>query len=158
MHCIREGICVIIIYTTPSCSSCRKAKRWLDKLGLEYREKNLFVTPLTEEEIKYILERTENGTEDIISKRSKVILEQGINIDEMTTNEIITFIQKNPSVLRRPIIIDEKRLQIGYNDEEIRVFIPRELRELARSCESCPNAPHCRDLLDLLNFSSHAKK
>lgn len=134
---------MITIYTTPSCSSCRKAKKWLENFSLPYREKNLFVTPLTAEELKYILERTENGTEDIISRRSKVIQEGNIDIEDMSLNQLIVFVQENPSVLRRPIIIDAKRLQVGYNDEEIRTFVPRELRELCISCESCEKYPQC---------------
>ena len=76
--------------------------------------------------------RDRNGTDDIISKRSKIIKENKIDIDEMSINELIHFIQKNPSILKRPIIIDERRFQVGYNAEEIRAFIPRELRRLQR--------------------------
>ncbi|TLG73826.1 transcriptional regulator Spx [Culicoidibacter larvae] len=147
---------MITIYTTPSCSSCRKAKKWLDDFGLKYREKNLFVTPLSGSEIKYILERTENGTEDIISKRSKIIVEDGIDVDSMSMSELIEFIQKNPSILRRPIIIDDKRLQVGYNDEEIRAFIPRELRELSIACESCMNFKDCTSVHNILAAATSA--
>lgn len=125
---------MITIYTSPSCSSCRKAKKWLDKYGLAYREKNLFVTPISENEIKQILELTENGTEDIISKRSKIVMENDLDIDDMKTQELIDFIQEYPSILKRPIIIDDKRLQVGYNEEDIRVFIPREMRNMAQYC------------------------
>lgn len=135
---------MITIYTTPSCSSCRKAKKWLEEYGLQYREKNLFVTPLTADELRYILERTENGTEDIISRRSKVIMEGNVDVDSMSLNNLIEFVQTNPSVLRRPIIIDDKRLQVGYNDDEIRTFVPRELRDLCVSCESCEKYPLCQ--------------
>ena len=31
-------------------------------------------------------------------------------------------------MLRRPIIKDEKRLNVGFNEEEIRSFLPRKLR------------------------------
>ncbi|MFE7152668.1 ArsC/Spx/MgsR family protein, partial [Heyndrickxia sporothermodurans] len=31
-------------------------------------------------------------------------------------------------MLRRPIILDEKRLQVGYNEDEIRKFLPRRIR------------------------------
>ena len=31
-------------------------------------------------------------------------------------------------MVRRPIILDEKRLQVGYNEEEIRSFLPRRIR------------------------------
>ena len=142
---------MITIYTTPSCSSCRKAKKWMDNFGLEYREKNLFVTPLTESELKYILEKTENGTEDIISTRSKIIQESDIDIDSMTIHELFEFVRDNPSVLKRPIIIDDRKLQIGYNDEEIRVFIPRELRKMSRACEVCPKSDECEDIRKIMN-------
>jgi regulatory protein spx len=32
--------------------------------------------------------------------------------------------------MRRPIIMDEKRLHVGYNEEEIRAFLPRTVRVL----------------------------
>ena len=32
---------MVEIYTSPSCSSCRKAKKWLDEYGIKYIEKNL---------------------------------------------------------------------------------------------------------------------
>ncbi|MDL2212051.1 Spx/MgsR family RNA polymerase-binding regulatory protein [Erysipelotrichaceae bacterium OttesenSCG-928-M19] len=124
------------VYTSPSCASCRKAKRWLNDFGIDYVEKNIFVSKLNREELKTILSKTEHGFEDIISTRSKVFKEQSVDINDMSINELLDFIEENPSVLKRPIIIDDRRLQIGYNDEEIRVFIPRELREHYQ-CEGC---------------------
>ncbi len=116
---------MIIIYTTPSCSSCRKAKKWFADNDIEYVEKNLFNIKFTREDLIEILERTDYGFEDIISKRSKAFQEIDVDIYDMTINELIKFIQDNPSVLRRPIIIDDKRMQIGYSDEEIETFLPR---------------------------------
>ena len=129
---------MIRIYTAPSCASCRKVKSWLKEHNIPYVE-NIFSTLLREVELKELLERSENGTDDIISKRSKIIKENDIDIDSMSVNELIKFIQENPSVLKRPIMIDERRFQVGYNAEEIRVFIPRELRKLAE----CPRRDAC---------------
>ncbi|KRL25523.1 ArsC family transcriptional regulator [Limosilactobacillus mucosae DSM 13345] len=82
------------------------------------------------DEVKNILRMTENGTEDIISKRSKAYQSLNINLDEMSMTELYDLIRKNPGLLRRPIIMDDKRLQIGYNEDEIRRFLPREVRAL----------------------------
>ena len=60
---------MIILYTSPGCASCRKAKQWLKDNQLPFVEKNIFTTMLKEDEIKYLLSRCENGTEDIISVR-----------------------------------------------------------------------------------------
>lgn len=129
---------MIIIYTTPSCSSCRKAKKWLDDHLIKYTERNLFTQTLTEDDIDYMLVNAENGFDDIISTRSKVFKEQSLDIEDMLISELKKFIIGNPSVLKRPIIVDDSRLQVGYNEEEIRVFIPRRLRELIMQSTQSP--------------------
>lgn len=120
---------MVEIFTTPSCASCRKAKKWFEEQGIQYREFNIFNQKLTKADIIKILNKSENGFEDIISMRSKIIMETNLDIDEMKIHELFDFIIENPSILRRPIIVDDKRLQVGYNDEEIRSFLPREIRE-----------------------------
>lgn len=136
---------MIVLYTSPGCSSCRKVKQWLKDHQLEYTEKNIFKTILNKDEIKYLLVRSENGTDDLISKRSKIIQEGKIDLDSMTLNDLVDFIQANPSILRRPIILSGKLLQIGYDEEEIGAFIPKELRRIATiSCNcNCPNFTSC---------------
>lgn len=121
---------MVTLYTSPSCTSCRKARAWLKKHDISYNERNIFSEPLSIDEIKQILQMTEDGTEEIISKRSKVYQELDIDIEEMPLQELLDLVQKHPGLLRRPIIMDEKRLQVGYNEDEIRRFLPREVRAL----------------------------
>ena len=142
--CIRSDD-MLRIYTAPSCASCRKVKNWLKENNIPYIEKNIFSTLLRTEELRELLIRSENGTDDIISKRSKIIKENRVNIDDMSVNQLINFIQENPSILKRPIIIDERRFQVGYNAEEIRAFIPRELRQLAE----CDHPDACPAFIDI---------
>lgn len=133
---------MITIYTSPSCSSCRKVKKFFDESKIPYKEKNIFTSVLKEEELKNILSKTENGTEDIISTRSKIFKESNVDIDSMSINQLIQFIKENPSILKRPIIIDDDNLQVGYNKEDIEVFIP-----IARrfAIKSCPHHLECGD-------------
>lgn len=133
---------MITIFTTPSCSSCRKAKKWLEEHKISYEEKNLFNQPITEEDIDRMLANAENGFEDIISTRSKIFQEESLDIEDMKVSELKQFIIKNPSVLKRPILIDNDKMQVGYNDEEIRVFIPKRLRELIM-CVNCTEDEKC---------------
>ena len=128
---IEKGrIYMVTLYTSPSCTSCRKARAWLRNHNISYSERNIFLEPLSIDEIKQILQMTEDGTEEIISKRSKAYQELDINIEEMPLQELLDLVQKHPGLLRRPIIMDEKRLQVGYNEDEIRRFLPREVRAL----------------------------
>ena len=119
---------MIQIYTTPSCASCRKAKKWFDQYKIPYSEKNIFSIKLSKEDIFKMLANSENGFEDIISTRSKVFKEKHLEPDNMSIQELVNFIIDNPSVLKRPIIINESELQVGYNNEDITIFLPKELR------------------------------
>ncbi|WP_249871530.1 transcriptional regulator SpxA [Oceanobacillus saliphilus] len=119
---------MVTLYVTPSCTSCRKARAWFEENEIPYTERNVLSESISISEIKEILRLTENGTEDIISKRSKIFHELNIDINQMSMDELFHLVQKHPKLLKRPIIVDEKRLQIGYNEEEIRSFLPRSVR------------------------------
>ena len=121
---------MIQIYTTPSCASCRKAKKWFDQYKIPYSEKNIFSIKLSKDDIYKMLANSENGFEDIISTRSKVFKEKQLDPDSMSTQELVDFIIANPSILKRPIIIDDNELQVGYNNEDITIFLPKELRNI----------------------------
>ena len=120
---------MINLYLSPSCTSCRKARAWLDSYGVAYEEHNILTQPMTSDDLKAILSKTENGTEDIISTRSKVFQKLNIDVDDLTINQLIVLISEHPSLLRRPIIMDDKRMQIGFNEDEIRAFLPRSYRQ-----------------------------
>lgn len=119
---------MVILYNSPSCTSCRKAKMWLEENHIPYKERNIFSEPLSINEIKQILRMTESGTDEIISTRSKIFQELNVDLDSLPLQDLYEIIQKHPGLLRRPIIIDEKRLQVGYNEDEIRRFLPRSVR------------------------------
>jgi regulatory protein spx len=119
---------MVTLYLTPSCTSCRKARAWFEEHGIEYTERNILTEPLTEDEIKSILRLTEDGTEEIISKNSNTYKELNVDIDSLPLKQLYQLIMENPKMLRRPIMLDEKRIQVGYNDDEIRSFLPRKLR------------------------------
>ena len=119
---------MITLFLSPSCTSCRKARAWLTKHEVPFQEHNIITSPLSREELMSILSFTENGTEDIISTRSKVFQKLDIDVDKMSISELIQLIADNPSLLRRPILLDKKRMQIGFNEDEIRSFLSRDYR------------------------------
>lgn len=121
---------MLTLYTSPSCTSCRKARAWLQEHEIPFVERNIFSEPLNISELKPILQMTEDGTEEIISTRSKVFQKLNMDLDDLPLKDLLTLVQENPGLLRRPIMIDEKRLQVGFNEDEIRRFLPRDVRQL----------------------------
>jgi len=119
--------------------------QWFKEQEIPFTSKDIFSNKLTYSEVFEIIVKSENGTDDIISPRSKIVMENNIDFDSMKLSELINFILSNPSVLRRPIIVDDHRIQVGYNSEEIRTFIPRARRLAAIACSAtdCPLYSSC---------------
>lgn len=132
------------VYSSPSCSSCRKVKKWLQKQNIPFVEQNFFTKPMKREDLIEILQKSENGTEDIISTRSNAFKECGVDLNSMRFNELIDFILEHPSILRRPIIVSDHRIQVGYDEEEIEIFLPRLRDIIHKSCTpSCQEYATC---------------
>ena len=105
---------MIKIYTSPSCSSCRKVKKWFDEQQIPYEAKNIFGDTLSVDDVKEVIAKAENGTDDIISTRSKIVSENNINFDDMTISELIDFIRKNDGV----------EVKLRYSSGRKRIMIP----------------------------------
>lgn len=120
---------MIKLYTAPSCLGCRKVKKYFKDHQIPFEEKSIINTRLSREDIYKMLVKSENGFDDIISTRSKVFKEKNTDIDQMNLSQLVDFIIENPTVLKRPIIIGDYELQVGYNDDDISLFLPDELRE-----------------------------
>ena len=121
---------MIKIYLSGSCSSCRKDKKWLRKRHIEFEEINLTKDIMEKDDLIKILSLTENGLEDVIATRGKTYSGLNHNFDELGLEEAYRLIQENPRLLKRPLIFDEQRLLIGFNEDGIRAFIPPEVRRV----------------------------
>ena len=120
---------MVTLFLSPSCTSCRKARAWLSNHEVPFEEHNIMTSPLSTPELQHILSLTENGTDDIISTRSKIFQKLNLDVESLSISELLRLIEENPSLLRRPTILEGKRMQIGFNEDEIRAFLPRGYRK-----------------------------
>ncbi len=149
---------MIYLYVVTNCQSCKKAMKWFDDEKIEYKLINLLDGSLSKEDIFRMLINSENGFDDIISKRSVAYQQAKINFDEIKTSELISFIINNPTVLRRPIIVSKDILQVGYNADQIRAFIPKERRKLDFHGKECLLDPSKCGFIDSTNKTFDAIK
>lgn len=120
---------MIEVYYVSNTNSGRTAMKWLDNHEIKYSERKITKKkPLKIEEVKMMLFHAENGFDDLINTRTKKFRELKINETEYSTRCLIEQIIKNPSLLKLPIILDEKRLVVGFNEIEISCFLSKEYR------------------------------
>src|SRR5699024_3757349 len=118
----------LIVYGAP-CTSTRKTRQWLQTHKIPFKYKNIEKEPLTIQEFRYILHLTEDGTDGLIATRSEAYKELLLDVDAMLLKELYDCIYDNTRLLRKPIILDDNKLQYGFNENDIRKFIPREDRK-----------------------------
>lgn len=114
---------MVIIYTNSGNSSCRKAISWFLENQIEFTQIKVNKMPMNRIGLLELLERTENGLEDLLSR-----VEENVGFDDMHLEQAISLLVSFPQFLKNPIIYDGNIVQTGYQDKEIRSFVPREQR------------------------------
>ena len=132
---------MIKLYTSPTCRSSRQAKAFFRREKILFREINIKSYSLARSEILHIFSLTDYGIDEVISK-GKYYHHNLNNLESLPVERLVVLIQENPSLLRTPIVVDNKKLQVGYNSDDIRQFISRQKREvelsISRNRVNCP--------------------
>ena len=124
--------------------SKRKPVKWLEARGIEVQQRNLEKQPLTKAEIRQLLTLSLDGTDDLISMRSRDTKALGLGKRTITIDELTAAIQKSPRILKNPVIFNQSKLVTGFDQEKMGIFVPKaqrrlELRELL--AKLAPAAP-----------------
>lgn len=119
---------MIYLLYTPNSLSCNKAINFFKKNNLSVVKINPFLIEIDDKLIYDILFLTYEGFKDILNLKYKPLVENNIDIQSFTMKEIIHYIKHEPGVLKKPIIIEyinnqPYKLMIGYNKEDIKIFL-----------------------------------
>ena len=93
-------------------------------------ENIISMNDMKKKEILDILAKTENGIASIVSSKNRYAKGLGVDIEDLSVNEVIDIIMETPRILKSPILVDDKRLQVGYKEDDIRAFLPRAVRNV----------------------------
>ncbi len=135
---------MVNLYFHTNDPSKRKAVKWLEARGIEVQQRNLEKQPLTKAEIRQLLALSLDGTDDLISMRSRDTKALGLGKRTITIDELTAAIQKSPRILKNPVIFNQSKLVTGFDQEKMGIFVPKaqrrlELRELL--AKLAPAAP-----------------
>ena len=131
---IEQGLIMIYFFRkTPREPSGIKVETWLKEKELRYE--SIFPYTLTEVHLRLMLKVSENGFDSLLVSKSRAIKSwevsglQNVEYEKLSVKQMLDFILRHPRMLHSPILFDEKRLLVGYNEEEIRTFMPRHYRQ-----------------------------
>ena len=124
---------MVNLYFHTNDPSKRKAINWLTAHGIEVKQRNLEKQPLTKQEVRQLLALSINGTDDLISLRSRDTKALELDKKVVTIDELTAAIQVAPRILKNPVIFDRTKLVTGFDKEKMGIFIPQPQRRLELS-------------------------
>jgi len=100
------------------CSTCRKAKSYLNENNIKYIDREIKEKNITKKEvekiIKYIDINKLFNTSGLIYKEMKL----KDKLSYLSLNEKIDLLINNPMLVKRPLILDDNYVLIGFKIEE----------------------------------------
>jgi regulatory protein spx len=119
------------IYWRKNCMSSKQALAWLETHRIEMT--CIEISKISRYELKDLLLLTDNGFDDVLKNRRTMNARTraAVNsIDTMSFEEAIDYLDEHVEILQTPIITGKKQLFVGFNESEIRQFIPSKHRKL----------------------------
>ena len=104
----------------PKCSTCQKAKKWLDENNIEYIDRNIITETPSIEELKESIKRS--GIDVKKSFNTSGIKYRELNIKEkikeMSEDEIYKLLASDGMLIKRPLFISYKKILKGFKEKD----------------------------------------
>ena len=104
----------------PKCSTCQKAKRFLDQKKLSYQIRDMKEQPLTTDEIQGFVEKYGIDLKKLWNTSGILYRQKNLKevLPTMSEHEKIELLASDGMLVKRPIFIGENRVWIGFKEKE----------------------------------------
>jgi Spx/MgsR family transcriptional regulator len=109
-------------YQKPTCSTCRKAKKWLVENGIKAKEIDLN-QGLSEAELDALI--GERDYLKFLNFRNELYREKKMKANPPSRAEAIRLMSKHPNLIRRPVLVRGAKIVLGFDEGEYRDLVGR---------------------------------
>jgi len=109
----------IFFYSYLTCSTCRKAAKWLESKDLEFQLIDIVKEPPLVNYLNLALEQYSDYKKRIFNTKGKAFKALNLDIDRLSKEEIIQLLLSDGKLIKRPFLIYEgKKVILGFNEIE----------------------------------------
>lgn len=115
----------------PACTTCRKAKEYLERLGADFELRSLDAQPLSETELDQLI-----GSRDyqqFLNPRNKLYRAQNMGEKPPTRAEAIKLMAKTPNLIRRPVVVRGDEIVLGFDEQALRSLMAEKPRAKSKA-------------------------
>lgn len=104
----------------PKCSTCQKAKKWLQEQKVEYKERHIVEENPTYEELKEWYTKSGLPLKKFFNTSGLVYKENQLKdkLPQMTEEEQLQLLATNGMLVKRPLVITEAAVVVGFKEAE----------------------------------------
>ena len=104
----------------PKCSTCQKAKKWLDAQEISYTERHIVEENPTDEELKKWQARSGLPIKKFFNTSGMLYKEMQLKdkLPQMSEDEQLKLLATNGMLVKRPVIVDGDTVLTGFREKE----------------------------------------
>ena len=104
----------------PKCSTCQKAKKWLDEQKIEYTERHIVEVNPTYEELKEWYEKSGLPLKKFFNTSGLLYKEMQLKdkLPSMSEEEQLRLLATKGMLVKRPLLICDDTVLVGFKEAE----------------------------------------
>ena len=104
----------------PKCSTCQKAKKWLDEHNISYKKRHIVEENPTYEELKQWYENGDLPLKKFFNTSGMGYKEQKLKekLPTMSEDEQLKLLATNGMLVKRPLIVEGNMVLTGFKEKE----------------------------------------
>lgn len=104
----------------PKCSTCQKAKKWLDEKNIEYTERHIVENNPTYDELKEWYSKSGLPLKKFFNTSGLLYKEMKLKdkLPAMSEEEQLKLLATNGMLVKRPLIVSEDTVLVGFKETE----------------------------------------
>nr|WP_242873549.1 arsenate reductase family protein [Eubacterium barkeri] len=104
----------------PRCSTCKKARKFLEDHGVTYTERHIVEDPLTKEEILALMDRYGGAPKRFFNTSGMRYRELALKdiVPNMDTEDMAVWLATDGMLVKRPQLILRDKVCVGFKEQE----------------------------------------
>lgn len=119
MLSVRGDKMTLTLYWYPNCSTCKKAKKWLEDNELTFKLKHIVEETPSKEEILDFFAKATVPAKKFFNTSGKVYREQQMKdkIKDADNDTMATYLAGDGMLIKRPILTNGEKVTVGFNEK-----------------------------------------
>lgn len=109
----------VTFYWYPKCSTCRKAKKWLDENHVSYEEVHIVDNPPSRELLEDLYKKSGLELKKFFNTSGQKYRDLGLKdkMKEASEAELLDILASDGMLIKRPLTTDGNKVTLGFKEE-----------------------------------------